>query len=1088
MECIDIADDCRACQTKIQEESQKIFIFNTMKLPDIFKETTSLDIYENDGLPKVLCPTCYDRLLEAFNFKKMCSAAVLHFQSMLSMDDYSEEKYILPENLICDINLTDTIQTDIKIDPDLDLKDDQNHLPDKDDSVSDISDKISIDEKLPEIPKINPDNDALLISRNLRNTRNRGSSNVRKSTKFECGSCNSNPNQKSHLKIQIRKKHPGSKTFECKTCGKKFQSTSSLRRHLNTYEVNKGHESQKDTKEHICVVCGIANETRHELKSHTKTHKKDDNWFCVFCSYKSTRFLYLKHHINVLHKGIKDYHCSQCEKSFTTAPSLRDHMLRHADIKNHVCTVCGVKKVTRTELRKHMIIHSEKMLSCEFCPLKFLRGDSLKQHIRIVHQEIKEHYCTICNKTFAISRTLKNHLMIHTGEKPHACTKCPKRFIRLDQLKLHMKLHTGKDTFSCESCSFKTNYLHDLKNHVNVVHEGVKDNYCDSCKKSFPTASSLRDHLLTHTGEKPHKCSECGKRFSKRSNLIRHLKTNPHLKSKSEGKYPKSDKSKMGCIDIADDCRACQTKTQEESQKIFIFNTVKLPDIFKETTSLDIHENDGLPKVLCSTCYDRLLEAYNFKKMCSAAALHFQKILSMGVPEVTAPEDVTDTILMDIKTEPDSDVSDSDDASSDISDLLSVDEKLLEVIKPDPDGDAFLISQVKEDDYSGTKKDLIIPEEPIKLECGICNSSFHQKSRLEMHIRKKHLGLKPCECKICGKEFKSSSSLNKHLNTHEVTEGFAGQEDTNRHTCVVCGVKNETEDQLKSHIYTHKKDNDWTCIFCPFKTVKRYSLLRHVKVVHKGLKEFHCSQCDRSFTTAVSLRNHMMRHEGIKNHVCTVCGVKKVTRASLQNHMIIHAKDKRIWSCELCPFKFNRRENLNQHVKRIHHGIKNHHCTLCNKSFGHPSGLKYHLMVHTGERPHACSKCNKRFIRLDRLKMHMKLHTGEDILSCEFCSFKASCNYQIRRHVRTVHEGVKDYHCAQCNRSFVTTTSLRHHQLTHTGEKPHTCNECGMKFTILSNLRRHMKTHLHSKFKSETKIKTEENLKSTLEQSGNLNT
>uniref|UniRef100_A0A1B0DQE0 Uncharacterized protein n=1 Tax=Phlebotomus papatasi TaxID=29031 RepID=A0A1B0DQE0_PHLPP len=331
MECIDIADDCRACQTKIQEESQKVFIFNTVKLPDIFKETTSLYIHENDGLPKVLCSSCYDRLLEAFNFKKMCSAAVLHFQSMLSMDDYSEEKYILPENL---------------------------------------------------------------------------------------------------------------------------------------------------------TICGIANETRHELKSHTKTHKKDDNWFCVFCSYKSTRFLYLKHHIKVLHRGIKDYHCSQCAKSFTTAPSLRDHMLRHADIKNHVCTVCGVKKVTRTELRKHMIIHSEKMLSCEFCPLKFLRGDSLKQHIRIVHQEIKEHYCTICNKTFAISRTLKNHLMIHTGEKPHACTKCPKKYIRSDQLKLHMKLHTGKDTFSCESCSFKTNYLHDLKNHVNVVHEGVKDNYCDSYQYS----------------------------------------------------------------------------------------------------------------------------------------------------------------------------------------------------------------------------------------------------------------------------------------------------------------------------------------------------------------------------------------------------------------------------------------------------------------------------------------------------------------------------------------------------------------------------------------------------------------------------
>ncbi|XP_055710216.1 gastrula zinc finger protein XlCGF57.1-like [Phlebotomus papatasi] len=568
----------------------------------------------------------------------------------------------------------------------------------------------------------------------------------------------------------------------------------------------------------------------------------------------------------------------------------------------------------------------------------------------------------------------------------------------------------------------------------------------------------------------------------------------------------------MEYIAIEESCRACQINTQEESEKIFIFTTAKLPDIFKETTSLDIQECDGLPKVLCSTCYDRLLEAYNFRKMCSAAVVHFQKILSIDVPEekYTPPENVsnvpmTDAILMNIKTEPDSDPMnfsvkypnyspDRENSQTEISDMLCIDENLPEILKTDPNDEVIKqedvpsetlndISMAKERKVSITgaedsiedaslksgivkkthntrkrpiasqkNKKHILPGGSTKFECTMCNLSFHRKSEVRMHIRKDHLGLEVCKCNICGKEFTSSYTLTCHLNTHEIAKGPEDQKDVNQYLCAFCGVEQETSDEFKSHMETHKKNNRWFCVFCPYNSIKKCHLQDHVKVVHQKVKEFHCPRCDRSFTGAGSLEQHILRHEGIKNHTCTVCGVKKVTRTELAHHMIIHIQDK-IWSCDSCPLKFKRRDNLKDHIKTVHQRVKDYQCTLCKKCFSAAKSLKYHLMIHSGERPHGCSQCTKRFISITQLKTHMKIHTGEN-------------------------------DCPHCKKTFGSTIGLKNHIMTHTGEKPHTCGECGKKFFQLSNLKNHMNVHLKSKKKpktqkrSKTKFNTELEIKS----------
>lgn len=172
------------------------------------------------------------------------------------------------------------------------------------------------------------------------------------------------------------------KSYPCRQCPRKFESSTALKYHETTHDKRKVH----------CEYC--------------------DKMFLT----KSTLAIHLR-----IHLESRPYDCSHCELRFR----------QKTDLNYHIAS----KHTAKSDYR----------FKCEFCDKKFARKYSLNLHTKL-HTGEKNYTCEVCLKSFRASSYLQVHLRSHTGERPYQCSvsECNKRFAVKADVRRHIKQVHGE--------------------------------------------------------------------------------------------------------------------------------------------------------------------------------------------------------------------------------------------------------------------------------------------------------------------------------------------------------------------------------------------------------------------------------------------------------------------------------------------------------------------------------------------------------------------------------------------------------------------------------------------------------------------
>lgn len=135
-------------------------------------------------------------------------------------------------------------------------------------------------------------------------------------------------------------------------------------------------------------------------------------------------------------------------------------------------------------------------------------------------------------------------------------------------------------------------------------------------------------------------------------------------------------------------------------------------------------------------------------------------------------------------------------------------------------------------------------------------------------------------------------------------------------------------------------------------------------------------------------------------------------------------------------------------------------CDICSRKFNRKYTLKIHQRSHTQNNPFRCTsgKCTKAFKTSSDLNRHILVHTNVRKFSCDECNLQFKLKIHLTNH-KKCHTDVKEWKCSYCEKWFRTKLSLQNHELIHTDEKPHECSVCGLSFREFSTLSKHLKTH-----------------------------
>ncbi|KAG7313622.1 hypothetical protein JYU34_000781 [Plutella xylostella] len=383
--------------------------------------------------------------------------------------------------------------------------------------------------------------------------------------------------------------------------------------------------------------------------------------------------------------------------------------------------------------------------------------------------------------------------------------------------------------------------------------------------------------------------------------------------------------------------------------------------------------------------------------------------------------------------------------------------------------------------------------------CEACDRTFSAEGELKTHIETCHVeGPGYQTCYLCFYTFTSQLKYKRHteahfilykcklcsyetrrpelMSNHNVAE-HPDQEAT--HKCSRCKTLFPTQPLLKSH---RKSCSLYKCEQCN-KTFKfNPSYYEHLKTHQSvGKPMAYCQVCDTHFKSDKWFKQHVYRslkhvsRDSFK-HECLHCGLRLVSARRLREHEGAAHLKAGSYQCPACPKSYPSRGTLVRHTA-VHHQVKvdkekDKICDVCGKSFTSNHLLNNHIRSHTGEKPFKCEFCPAAFAQSGTLYTHNKVvhlkriskagHADTEKYRCEVCGKEFGTEAKRRAHHEFYHLKNAKYSCAACDKSFISSTSLKNHNASRHGlvsSRCYSCNVCDKTFSTASARCQHTKTH-----------------------------
>uniref|UniRef100_A0A0K2TAF1 Zinc finger protein 699 [Ailuropoda melanoleuca] n=1 Tax=Lepeophtheirus salmonis TaxID=72036 RepID=A0A0K2TAF1_LEPSM len=140
--------------------------------------------------------------------------------------------------------------------------------------------------------------------------------------------------------------------FDCKKCGKLFETQEILDTHIASI-----HGGNPNPKDFICEKCSRMFSSNHLLITHMRCHSNGKKITCKTCGKTFKWQSSLVRHTRSVHSNTTvsvQYGCKFCGKSFKDQSSLKYHVFTHTGDKPFKCDSCGKGFVRKSLMMTHL--------------------------------------------------------------------------------------------------------------------------------------------------------------------------------------------------------------------------------------------------------------------------------------------------------------------------------------------------------------------------------------------------------------------------------------------------------------------------------------------------------------------------------------------------------------------------------------------------------------------------------------------------------------------------------------------------------------------------------------------------------------